>query len=347
MEILITTSSAGSFGGNTLYCLAGDWLQSRLNSYGSALDEIDLEVCFRHGPLNHPSLKPLYDRYHAEFLPTLPKATLFRKKKKFSLQYETKVVDASWLSKFGRLDLAVFRSVLSEFAEQLHQLDRKLKKSDDFDQDRFHVDVAAAVAAAPQSEEELQALNARLQADRAARHAALGPWEKLDIDWEEYHPAARRLLDDPFLWSCVEDFSPHGNDTGADLLSEFKIWNRRNRHQPAWRMAAKLLDEWDMSSIEPSLVDPIEVARLYAAGDMSLGETDEAMIGAAFAAIKYRGHCDAETIAVGLAAVVRQRVVADIIKREGRDTAEWESSLDLLERYLRGFPTEPVAESTV
>jgi hypothetical protein len=35
------------------------------------------------------------------------------------------------------------------------------------------------------------------------------------------------VLDDPFFWQEADDFAPHGNDTGADLLADYRPWRRR------------------------------------------------------------------------------------------------------------------------
>ncbi len=74
-----------------------------------------------------------------------------------------------------------------------------------------------------------QAMRAELsvayELDRA-RIAAMDPWAKIDM--RGFHPAARKFLDQPSDWSAVDDFSPHGNDLGADVLggwSKLKAMN--------------------------------------------------------------------------------------------------------------------------
>jgi hypothetical protein len=44
----------------------------------------------------------------------------------------------------------------------------------------------------------------------ASDEAAMSPWERLAIDWQDVHPTARSVLDDPFLWESSNDFSPNG-----------------------------------------------------------------------------------------------------------------------------------------
>jgi hypothetical protein len=64
-----------------------------------------------------------------------------------------------------------------------------------------------------------QAMRAELSVahdlDRA-RMAAMDPWAKIDM--RGFDPEARKILNDPSDWSVVNDFSPHGNDLGAEIL---------------------------------------------------------------------------------------------------------------------------------
>jgi uncharacterized protein YfeS len=62
-------------------------------------------------------------------------------------------------------------------------------------------------------------LAAGLDKRRRQRYERLSPWEKLDIDWEEFHLRAKDLVPDHRLWSVIDDLSPHGNDTGSDVLT--------------------------------------------------------------------------------------------------------------------------------
>jgi uncharacterized protein YfeS len=339
VELNVYTRSSNIYGGHVLYGLVGRWIELGLTSYGTAVNAIDLTACFHGGEVGHPSLQPSYDKYHAEYLPSLPKAKFYRKKATFELQYETMVTDATFLRLYGKIDLTLFMDALAEVAERLRVLDTKLKKSDDFDLRRFHIDVAKAVSRAPNSEVELRDLKTRTDEERNARLAALGPWERLAIEWDEFHPDARRLLDDPLLWELSNDYAPNGSDTGADLLADFKTWNKRHPKHPAYQMAAALLVNWDIGPIDLRTTEAAEVERLREADSISLQVTNDAMIAVPFAAIKHRGWCDLETIELGLAAIARQRVAAACAKQEGHDTTEWELSLKKLERFMNAFPT--------
>ncbi len=81
--------------------------------------------------------------------------------------------------------------------------------------------------------------DAELQSELAAAYAldrarieAMDPWAKVDLRGAA--KGAGAILDDPVDWSEGDDFSPHGNDIGADILAD---WARVKRLMPEalWR----------------------------------------------------------------------------------------------------------------
>jgi uncharacterized protein YfeS len=60
---------------------------------------------------------------------------------------------------------------------------------------------------------------------------SLSAWDKLQIDWQQYHPKSRHILDDVFFWDPTNDFSPNGNDFGWDILEAFLSWRQQNPAQ--------------------------------------------------------------------------------------------------------------------
>ncbi|MEM6973394.1 MAG: hypothetical protein AAF577_11370 [Pseudomonadota bacterium] len=88
------------------------------------------------------------------------------------------------------------------------------------------------------------ALQRMLQADSAAEEAArkarlaADPWSIVDVDWDRVPDKARAVLDQPSDWSLSDDFAPHGTDTGADMLAD---WRRYSRDR-VLRAAQRLMD---------------------------------------------------------------------------------------------------------
>jgi hypothetical protein len=198
------------------------FIEQGLGDYGAAVQELEVLACFRGGRIANASLKGMYEEYHERLLPSLPIIRYTRGKARLNLTYESRLVDASFLEKHGSLSAEMFSHVLDELANQLHLCDERLRRIKTIDLELFHADVSAIIATAPSTDEELKSLQERLNREWKARVDAMDPWERLDIDWREYHPDARHLLTDVFFWSVIDDYAPHGNDTGADLFVDFR-----------------------------------------------------------------------------------------------------------------------------
>lgn len=170
-----------------------------------------------------------------------------------------------------------------------------MKAQDAFDLQAFLSHCEAARMRIPLSEATLEELIGGLRAAYQARREALSPWDKLGIDWDDFHPRAREILDDPFFWDCSNDFSPNGNDTGADLLENYRDWRRTHATASPIRFLEDLSIQWGYSSM----------------GSMDEETRDEAIIALAFADIKLRSVCDKQVRELALEAVGRQRSHAE------------------------------------
>lgn len=342
MMVRVLTKSACSYGGNTTYTLAGDYLQNGLKEYGPAIREFEILTCFRGIRREvHSSLLPSIERFHTTLLPSLPTAKLFRKKARVVLEYETSIVDATFLERYGFLSADIFSQVLREIAEKIHLIDVHLKKVDAFDLARFHSDVVRLAENSPKSDDDLRTLHIRIQTEKKQRIAAMDPWDRMAIEWDQFHPTARSLLNDTFFWELCNDYAPHGNDTGADLLSDFQKWNKRHPDQPAYQMARTLLREWNIAEIGYPPEHKTAIPSLLQSNSIALAVTDDVMIAAAFAAVKCRGCCDSETRDLALNAIARQRLPEVITDRGWKDPAERIAKLDLMASALRRFPESP------
>src|SRR5579871_1593507 len=100
MIISVGHHSAQSIGGNKTYSLAGEFLSEGLGDFGNAVNEVWLVAHFRGGKR---SLPDMYDRFHSEILPSLPKVKFFRKKAQIDVSYETRLTDASFLENYGKI----------------------------------------------------------------------------------------------------------------------------------------------------------------------------------------------------------------------------------------------------
>lgn len=161
------------------------------------------------------------DRWEQRFS-SLPKRKFQRQKRRLSLELRgdprLDYSDSVYLTNITREDVRIGAEVLRD---GLTYVQSTLKRADG-------VDLAAMIAAAaslarrdwPSDEALRESCRRAYELDRA-RINAMDPWSKIDMDG--FHPDARKVLDQPLDWSQSDDFSPHGNDLGADILGG---WSR-------------------------------------------------------------------------------------------------------------------------
>jgi uncharacterized protein YfeS len=194
---------------------------------------------------------------------------------------------------------------MAEFSTILPLIAKRLKKSDDFDCVRFLTDATRVLMREFKSEEEIKRVSVEARQTRLAEQAAKSWWEREDIDWEKFHPTARTILDDPFFWDCADDFAPHGNDTGADLLAGYQKWAKRNPQGSPLVFLARLFAGWGIVPIDWDLTDENEVGKLKETNRTELALSNGAIIALAFAILKVKGECPSGVSDLALRALQR------------------------------------------
>ena len=132
----------------------------------------------------------------------------------------------------------------------------------------------------PQKIDELKAIQSEIKARRKTAHKSLTEWDESGIDFDDFHPDARSVLDDPRLWDVCDDWAPNGNDTGADVLELYRDWRKRNRKTKAETFFKQLMQGWEVK-VPP---DPSDE---YSAPHVPSGHC-----GLAFAQLKLHAKCD-------------------------------------------------------
>ncbi len=317
MKLYVMGKSYNCFGGHTTLSPIGDFLLQGAPYFGDALKEITVTLYFPNSGPPKKSLESLYDD-HACHRATLPKIVYRRSSGKIAIDVSSELLNSSSWKRSPRVELPLFESGVEEVIRALYIMRKRLKKSDDFDVDRFLSQCEAARERIPDSEEDLQSLAAELRAADELRRAKMSSWEKLGIDWEDFHPDARGLLDDPFFWDRSHDFAPNGNNTGADLLSDYRDWIKRNEDGQPMKFIECLARRWGYAN--------------FAGMDQDI--SDESAVALAFADLKLRAMCDPEARNLALKAIGRQRSQAlDSVGWAHRD--EKLNKLELLENKLK------------
>jgi uncharacterized protein YfeS len=268
-----------------------DCLLRGADDFGPAVSDLTVTFHFSSSEPARRTLEDDFHRFHANRR-RLPKVIFRREKGQATIDVASDLIDGKRLEKHISLTLPLFRGLISETIEALSLLRARLRSRDDFDLDALLVHCRKRQANLPKTRQQFKTLMAQFAREQVEREASLSPWEKLDVHWQDYHRKARELLDDPFFWEEDNDFAPHGNDTGADLLWSYRGWLRRNPSGDPLEFYRRLLRRWGY--------------RADSSRDEGRAVIDEAAVALAFAELKMRGRCRAPVKALAKAALQRQ-----------------------------------------
>ena len=312
MDVRIGSQTYNSSGASFLYADVGDLLAVRLGDHGPAVREVERNARLPHaggGPANE-SLRDMWDRYNDVLIHEPPRPTFRRKRQRLELTFSSsRFTAADDRSRDRRPEHRV--PAAEELRAVLPTLKRPVKKADDFDVAAFLAEADAILASVVADADAIDWESNRQQAHdrRQRRLAAADPWDLLEIDWDDYHPQARAILDDPWFWNCVDDFAPHGNDTGADLLAFWVEAGSRDRADPM-RFLEREIAAW-----------PLDVSKLPTtpAGFEALARDEpllapgvrETYVALAFACLKVGGDCPAAVRDRALLALDRADLICD------------------------------------
>jgi uncharacterized protein YfeS len=178
-------------------------------------------------------------------------------------------------------------------------------------------------ASLPTKPSEISHYMRKMDDERRSSVKAPTSTDDLDIEWGQYHPSARTVLDAPLFWSEIDDDAPHGNDTGSDLLAAFRRWQKRNPTASYGGYVDRLLSRWGLTTEKArGQMDELQLNWIR----------QEAEIALAFAAIKLRGWCEERESRAAIRAIdARLELLGESPERTQK--------LILLRNALQGQPT--------
>jgi uncharacterized protein YfeS len=323
LEIIVSVHTYNTYGGHGTLTLVGKYLELEVPDFGSAINELDIHVYFSGGQISQ-HLKSLSEQYH-EFLSSLPSTKFYRKKAKFELNFVSELGNAELVSGYKPPNLELFINSTNEVVSLIEMLKSKIKKSDNFDFQEFNSFLQSKLDNLPKDKAQFDELQSHIENENMSKQAAMSDWDKLGIDWEDYHPVSRKILDSPFFWSCIDDFSPNGNDTGADVLELYRDWKQQNPKGKGANFLGHLLDDWGVEW--PSNKDDEYSRTTY----------EEMILGLSFAQIKLDGECETAITEESLKVIgkIRQRIIDK--HRDWEHFEERLRTLDELESKLIMF----------
>ncbi|MEL6791602.1 MAG: hypothetical protein AAFO78_13655 [Pseudomonadota bacterium] len=220
MELVFSGQTHNTYGGGPVSWVS-DLLEAELPAFGTAVESIKLTVFYPGKSANAHSSIP--------YVPPEKDTRRFERKRKalrvlwISRRQSEAQVGGVYLQ---HMTPEILRVAFDDVADALRFGLERLLNKDDFDKERLFSWLndmrerswgdgnVLQAKLKDASEKRRKKWRARAEAD---------PWSVLHIDWSKMAPNAREILDDPTDWSEADDFSPHGNDTGADIFAE---WSR-------------------------------------------------------------------------------------------------------------------------
>ncbi len=283
-----------TYGDHPTVSLVPPFLMRDAGDFGPAISRLVVIFHFPHSGPPRKTLEGAFDRF-ANYLKKLPEVTFRRKRGDAEIRIASTLIDGTDWRAMRDMSPAHFRGAVVETVDALSLLRKRLKPGDQFDLDAFLAHCERTKSAIPATSEELADFAAHVKRQGEHRQASMSPWELLDIDWSDWHPDARRILDDTFYWEVSDDFAPHGNDTGSDLVADYRRWFRKEPAANPIEFLERLLRRWGFAEDQ---------------GENAHVVRDEAAVALAFAELKLRAACTGEVLGRACEAMRRQRQVA-------------------------------------
>jgi hypothetical protein len=235
MKLEVQVESYDSRGGAAATTLAGAYLGSCLRGLEPEALQVVVTACFHSKVRPQRTLESLWREFH-DSLAGLPRARYSAKHRRLDIRYAS-ALPAERAFDAAANDLEVFQAIVQELSIVLSGAisGHKLLRSE-VPLAELEAALVRAAVELPTTLLELEIFTTTENGHAIAQAALRSPWERLGIDWSRYHASARELLDDPFYWDSADEYAPHGNDTGADLLEAFREWRRRHRGGGAARV---------------------------------------------------------------------------------------------------------------
>ncbi len=318
MQFYVMARTYNTYGGHSTLSLVSHFLLGDADGFGSAISELTVTFHFPNSGPPRKILEKMYADFHANRT-SLPKVVFRRKRGQAGINVASELIDGKDWDRDHGLSLPLFKAAVAETIAALGLLRKRLTAKDDFNLAAFLAHCGEAQTRLPSTAEKLATFAEECKRRQASRYAAMLPWERLGIDWRDFHPDVRKILDNPFYWECSNDFAPNGNDTGADFLADYHKWLQRNPSGDPIMFYERLIRQWGFPE-EPS-------------SDLDRTVMDEAAVALAFAEFKLRADCRPAVAALARAAIDRQR-------QQAIEAVDWPhreerlKSLEMLEAKL-------------
>lgn len=120
----------------------------------------------------------------------------------------------------------------------------------------------------------------------------------------EFHPRAKDILNNDVFWDATDEYTPVGNDTGADVLGLYRQWRVDNPALKRSRFFTDILSQWKLAPLD--VIPAVELAARLAQSHYEILTWDDTVIAWAVSQIACDGNLDAHTAELADIAIERQ-----------------------------------------
>jgi uncharacterized protein YfeS len=130
---------------------------------------------------------------------------------------------------------------------------------------------------------------------------------------ETTHPNFVQALTEQFYYDCTDEFSPFGNDEGADTLYALEDWYRENGRldKPMLFLKELIEDNFGVDMSHIGLEDKDEIISINQNEEFLFDILDRSVIATSFGQYKIEGRIDIELRRLGLLAIRRQTLLTE------------------------------------
>lgn len=334
MELTLSLQSFNSLSGYGFSPLRY-LIESSREDFGGAVSEIELTLFFRSSlPFEkqrcNRTLKSLFNEYHKKTITPLPTSLFLRKKRRLVFGVLAEFATAEEKdSREKQIQIDWQHKVLDSLTERIQSSRRKFKKTDDFRVADFLEWLSCLHDRLPKTQKEARAMDQQWREFDEKKMAGLSDWEKLGLDFDDYHADARKVVDDPDLWCLSHDFAPNGNDSGADLLDIFRKQKSRIKKNEGRSFLKRMGRDWEFDpQKEPDDSIEYETKR-------------EVVVALAFSFLKVLAFCPDWLVEEAVATITSY---SNYLETNHRDWEHRDLCLDYQRRMLRVLDNCPREE---
>ena len=128
---------------------------------------------------------------------------------------------------------------------------------------------------------------------------------------ETSHPKFVARLTAEFYYDCTDEFSPFGNDDGAEALASLEEWYQDNGNlkKPLKFLKELIAENWGFETKYLKLADQARILRINEEEEFMFDTVDHAIIATAFGQYKIEGNLNDELRVLANIAIDRQKII--------------------------------------